>query len=130
MLTIVTSLLRLIVIKFYKGYMECANIFMLCLGPSGVGKLNAFKKACVHPVYHHVEKHNGDEDLTIILDEFTQSGIFHTICDAKESHVPLIAIDECYNFFQNAVKCRGSYCNMQRLCRLYDGCLWASSKNK
>ena len=74
---------------------------MLCLGESDCGKSNACSYAHIRPI-RWIEKECSGKD-PIFIDDSTVNGVFQAFAKSDESHVHLIAIDECHQFFKDVV---------------------------
>ena len=96
----------------------------------GSGKTPACKIACIEPIINHLEQKL--EKSGMLLDETSASGLFNLISSNDKSDVPILCIDEAYNFFAKLPTSgkahTASTLSMDRLCKLYDGDFWYKLK--
>ncbi len=111
------------VVKIYENdpFDEKANLHIIIIGPSGIGKSPAARHGCQMPLTEYLEaKVNKD----IWTDEPTESGLFNFFLN--NSVVPVLCVDEATEFLRRTIlnKGRKGLLEMSRLCKLYDGDSW------
>ena len=63
----------------------------------GLGKTPACKIACVVPVINHLEQRLKKSGF--LIDEASANGLFNLISTKDKSDIPILCIDEAFNFF-------------------------------
>ena len=125
MLACTSALVRSSTIEYPIGFKEGANLYMICLAPSGAGKTPAHNMACVGPC-EVVEDEN--EEVPLTLGHVTENGLYETLDSVGEHVTPILAVDECYRLLTDVLGSKKNALSIDVLCKLHDGYSWKSTK--